>query len=1584
MTVQFPLRRHIGILLIAGLLTVRPADVPAQEKPDLARLIHPEVAAELSLTDNQRVAIQELLSQRQEARLLPDAAERAKVIAALDDKISAQLTDEQRQAWLARAEGGKLKFQFRDQKWDDVLQWFARQDNLTLVMDRVPPGSFTYGDTRSYSAAEAIDLLNSVLATRGFTLVRRERMLLLLELSNAIPIELLPRVTLEQLPARGRFELVSVMFPLGTRPVESVMQEVRPYLGTFGRAVALPQSRQLLVIETAGKMQTISQLIASVPEPVTPPAAVPVAPAPPGVPVFASYSIGNLDPSSTAKTIRTLVDSERITVDEKTRVLSAFLPPNQQTAVKNAVEQMLERQSELTPLISVAYRMGGLTVDGFQRQVTAVAPRATMVADTASSRVLITAESDDHQRIGTALQVLGVAVGAGDEEVRSYQVGVSLATTLATALRSMIPGSQVVGNDAVGVLIIRGTRSDQQLAEEVIMRWRGSTAARNDQLSIIPLERPANDTWLAMVSKLVPEARLWFDASGNRLMMLGSADDRRLLEPMLPQLATMLPGASELRRFELSKESMAQITALKADLEKRLPPLQLTLDSTNGVAWSWGPAERQKELEQALEQLRTAPPVERQRVVVAYTLQHGDAAAIKTLLDQVYKDVTLVADGKRGQILATGTLRDHAQLKATLVQLDQPALVVAKDELRAYPLKGVQPAALLPTLQAMWPKMTFTADAASGRVIATGSQPDHQQLQLALERLNGPPGGESVEVRTFAVPAGDMVSLPAVLAQIAPQAVISTDPVSRTVIVWGTKQQHERIAAALAQLGEAAEARTELKTYSLSPARAASLKSSLATLFPSAATSIDSATGTLIVVAPRDIQNRIAGVIEELEAIDTPEAGGEMRVFPLEQSSADAASIVAALRGNLPPNVVLQPHLATNTLIAVGPSESLKQLDELLRNLNAQLPAAPAKESRSYSLSNRDVVALQRALATSFPNATISADSVNGEIIVAAKASDHDQIAAIVNKMNQAPGKTPMLETVRARFVEPRAIAAALQQALAKRTGVGVSFDDAVRAVFIVGMPEDHALARQIIEQIDQPQAPAAERQLRTFQVRGTDGRALMESLRTLFRDSHPQLDLRFDALQDQLVVIGGTEQIVAIEKILKESEPPPRHLEVFVLKTLEPAAVRSAISALFADLPIAHAPSVSTDDATQQLLVRGTTEQLAAVRELLGRLGEANLPGAAASGPGASRRIRSIPANPQLDRALDDLRRVWPQIRPNPIRVLGEPSPAPAPGSQFDPPAGAGPAPVVAPIAGDRGAEKGPERNPERTPETPKPAEADVPPTAEPPTPVREPRDAAPIIVVRGASHWTLASDDREALDQFESLLQHALSPQIAPVASTGNYAIYLLRHAGAEQLEQLFSALFKRGDSETTVAGTTRFGRVTVIADPRINAIIVHGNRADRVVIEELLSVLDSSDMTDTLQSSTPKLVPLRFTDARRVQEVIRDVYRSQLSTGGGRKPLTIPEGISSDVKAMIQQINASSAGPILTVGVDVTTNALVLKAPPELAREITEFVQQLDSRANLQPATRIEVIKLRELNTTRLKQSLPGLLSSPAKKK
>ena len=156
---------------------------------------------------------------------------------------------------------GKLRFQFRFQPWKDVLDWFAQQADLSLIMNETPQGTFNYSDNREYTPAEAIDLLNSVLLTKGYTLVRRDRMLMLVNIEDGIPPNLVSTAPVESLDSKGEFELINVLFNLSKVRPEDVEAEVQKLLGPQGSVKSLAKSQQLSVTDTAGRLRTVRDFL---------------------------------------------------------------------------------------------------------------------------------------------------------------------------------------------------------------------------------------------------------------------------------------------------------------------------------------------------------------------------------------------------------------------------------------------------------------------------------------------------------------------------------------------------------------------------------------------------------------------------------------------------------------------------------------------------------------------------------------------------------------------------------------------------------------------------------------------------------------------------------------------------------------------------------------------------------------------------------------------------------------------------------------------------------------------------------------------------------------------------------------------------------------------------------------------------------------------------------------------------------------------------------------------------------------------------------------------------------------------------
>lgn len=90
-----------------------------------------------------------------------------------------------------------FRINYYDATWNRVLQDLAKHNELTLVMDKVPPGRFARKDKRSYDVDDAIRILNSELESQGYRLLRQKQFLVVLNLDKARTEYSRPRLSQE-------------------------------------------------------------------------------------------------------------------------------------------------------------------------------------------------------------------------------------------------------------------------------------------------------------------------------------------------------------------------------------------------------------------------------------------------------------------------------------------------------------------------------------------------------------------------------------------------------------------------------------------------------------------------------------------------------------------------------------------------------------------------------------------------------------------------------------------------------------------------------------------------------------------------------------------------------------------------------------------------------------------------------------------------------------------------------------------------------------------------------------------------------------------------------------------------------------------------------------------------------------------------------------------------------------------------------------------------------------------------------------------------------------------------------------------
>jgi hypothetical protein len=151
-----------------------------------------------------------------------------------------------------------------------VLEWLAREADLSLVTDTWPKGTFNFSDSREYTVDEAIDLGNGLLLIKGYTLVRRDRMLMLIEVDVSGALDAIPASPLDTLDKKGDYEFVRVLFHLGKanpKAMDAIAEEVHKLLGPNGFMNLMPLTRDLVVTDVAHRVRQIRDALKRVESP---------------------------------------------------------------------------------------------------------------------------------------------------------------------------------------------------------------------------------------------------------------------------------------------------------------------------------------------------------------------------------------------------------------------------------------------------------------------------------------------------------------------------------------------------------------------------------------------------------------------------------------------------------------------------------------------------------------------------------------------------------------------------------------------------------------------------------------------------------------------------------------------------------------------------------------------------------------------------------------------------------------------------------------------------------------------------------------------------------------------------------------------------------------------------------------------------------------------------------------------------------------------------------------------------------------------------------------------------------------------
>ncbi|MBX9790745.1 MAG: hypothetical protein K2Y37_17650 [Pirellulales bacterium] len=1573
-----------------------PKTVDESNQAGYGRLSDPLVQKELSLTPEQQKKVTQLLSERGAALAQAAAVDKPGIVASVEAELAAVLTDEQRArlATLEPADTRRLRFSFRFQPWADVLNWFAEQADLSLVLDAPPPGTFNYTDNREYSVPEAIDLLNGVLLTKNYTLLRRERMLMVIDLATGVPDDLVPRLTISEVDRRGKFELVSVAFPVGELNPEEVKTEITPLLGPHGKVSVLAKTKQVLVTETAGKMRAIGAVIDSIPKPGAPEAPKAESPAA----ALAVYPLKGLDAKATTDVLAALFSDTKVVVDPKVDQLMVYALPERQAAIQAVLDQLrADNPPEKKPGLE-RYPIRAGRRDQVLEVLKLAVPAALLRVDPDSGDLLAWATPAEHETIRKQINELGAPAAAAAER----------------------------------------------------------------QLEVYPLRHADPTAVLALLQKMLPDARLAVDAGTKSIVALAAPDEQRAIRATLDQLEAHGNERQSLVVYPVAADKRKRVQAVLASLDSELPGMRVVPDASSADSLAIFAHPKQHELiKSVIEQCDRELPAAEEFKVVAYRLRTADPASVLSALQTLLPEVKFVVDAKARQIVAWARPADHERIRQAVAELDADVAEDQRVEIMSHSLGKADASAVLTVLRSLLPEVTVTNDTKNVALVAWARKRDQEVIRQAIAGAQPDvPDAQRPSVVVYEVPDADPIQVAAMLSTVVPMGRFTGDRASGKLAAFGTPEEQQIIKTTVEGMSKGRDPASDLTpvVYRPKTADVTTLVYDLRVIAPEARFSANAAQRTIVVWARPADQEKIRATIEGVDGGD--DAGSERISTVYAVPDTDAATLLQVLTAAVPEGKFVADTRAGN-VIAWARADQHETLKRAVDGLAAQGNSDNRRTARVYRFRAGDANAAATVLRYVVPYAYLAVDTRTGSLAATATPAEHEQIATMVREMEgEGTGANDLeLRVYRLQSAEPSNTLAMLRDLFAQRAEVRLSLDPKGRTIVAWALPAQHGLIENVLARVDRPTDDGDLRQLEVYQLGDADPDSVKFALNQMFADDR-NVRIVTDEEGGLLTVFAVPQVQATVRSTIEQMQGRSNQLEVIELEVVDPYAAEMAIDRLFGDSTgraKAGAPRIEADPETRQLLVRGSKEQLAQIRQLLVKMGETHLLAQADGQKPGDRRLRVLRLSDRsVAAALTEIQRVWPRLRKNSIRVVAPSAVAPTL-RESRAPAAPSVEPVAEPAAietkpiehvvpepsADDGASASPSSHASPTrlvhhrvslapsvsspPEVSTQSQCDEPANvnsgesteeAEAPAPRREASDPVveavpegsaqipatptdqpaadtepaepkptespaapgeadaaaadlpPIIIAPSGDSVTIASDDPEALDQFEQLLR-SFSQRSG--AGGRDFTIFYLKRANALDVADTLENVLRGGG-----LGFRGYGGPVVVPDSRLNALIVHASRGDLETIEGLIETLDSSEVSESAIGSRPRLIPVRNTDADRVAEILRDVYKTQLTAGAGQRRQRLPrrEGLSRDMAMMMAQMDAEAAGPEMTIGVDRATNSIVVSAPPRLLTEVETLVRELDEQSDASRPT-VKVVALQKTNTKAVRRALESMV-------
>ncbi len=1458
-------------------------------------------------------------------------------------------------------ETARIEFNFKDAPFDMVIDFFAREAGLPIIFEvPSPAGTMTFVGASAYTFDQALTILNLNLQRFNVHLRRQGQFLYLASIQDsarkASQVEhgaIDPNIPPDQ--------IITVTIPLSNSKAETVAEQIKPLIGPFGSASAVPQQNMVIVVEAAAQARRIREIVQSID------AVKPVDSA------FRLFPLQYAQCEPVLNALRGLMGERQKTVivdkdgqqrtiqDQNLAGLNLAADPRTNSIVAVGAEARIRTVEEMIKLLDVPE---GVSADGGTQMLTFTL--RTLTPDSAAQQV---SQLFANLPPKTRPQVIPLTA-AGKITVIGHAAQVTQARTL---LGELDPGAG-------------DSKSATVESRTVVIRPRFALPSSID----------------AIAAKMLTPRQIsvikWAAAPDQKgIIVTGPDSDVAAFESLLAAIDVPAQTDKDVRVIRLTggaAENPAAVLAKAQDLDKAtgksdLDPVVANLDAASKSITLVGSQAGLARFQNILSQVQTTAVAVEARTITVSVLKPSEIAP---RLLSIFKAIRLGQNATEPEVEAIDELKrlviraepsQHALIEQLVHNLDtvQPA---ERPPLRILQLRQTDAGNLAQVLQASFDQrpgeqriakpVSIQADVATNTLIVSAHESVYPEIEEIVSKLNESQQltGTEREIRIFPLKVARAEELAQTIDQMFPEPPVPLDP------------------------------RTRQPRYDLKQPREVVVRA-------------DRTTNSLIVDAPN---KRLAGFEQIVRSLDQQKITENVEVRTYKIKNADPNAVANALRdlaakgaltltapgaaSTVPVGVSIEP--TTRSLIVSGPREAFTPAEKLITELDAK-PELPATDLKLFPLkqarAERLQPVVQRLLASRLREAhaatggnpadeakllEVSADAASNTLIV---SSPRELIAiaeGVISTLDQQSVATAVeVRVFRLTKGQAATIAPALTQSVNAQnvpgeTAATITPEPGSNTIVIVGSSAQLARAAKLIEQMDVAVDPEGLG-VRSIALKHARAESIAPTLQTILSresalDKLPEwakvqaiarsgpnagepapVKVAADARTNAVIVSGPkalldlAEQITSTLDTEAAGNMPTEAVRIITLQNADASELAQNLQAVFQDSKAAEPPPViRVDRASNSLVVRGSDAQMAQVESIAGKLDAATL--------NTSRQLRTIP----VDRSKVDaellartLKRLLDQQPGSKVEVV----PAEELIRRASPPANQGGEPVKKSGAAFPVNTFLPLHAALTAAVIALEPEANTNAKAEPPL------DTDVTIGVDPATNSLLILGSPRATDRIAAIA--AQLQQNLPAEPSAIRIVPMPASADAGSVAQLVNQMIAQIGRTGPQNPSGFTGPVSVAVDPAGSALIIAANGTDFSVVGDLIGNVLS---LNTTQSLSVKVYPLTSVTAARAKQALADFVSPQPVGYQARRI----RGLDLSVQPADGQepLRATIDPSLVRITADPMGSSLIVAAPADALPLIDRFVSLIDQS----PSEKRLSIRRYELKNAQANELVPTL--------